>query len=75
MEENQQLFSYSQARERWGGHPSEATIKRLVARGELEIVRVGARVFLPLREVRRVEMFGVGNGRSSQKQTANKAAR
>jgi hypothetical protein len=64
-QEQQQLFTFSQCRERWGGDkgPSQWTLMRAADRGELKTIYVGARRFVPLAEVLRVEQNGLGQSR------------
>ena len=62
----QQLFSFQQlCEERWGGSPSIWTLRRLAESGEVRTVNIGARRFVPLEEVLRIEHFGLGQRRKS----------
>jgi len=55
-------FSFREVAEQWG--ISLWTIRRLVERGELKAVNIGALQRIPRAEVERAEQYGVGTARS-----------
>jgi excisionase family DNA binding protein len=55
-------FSFGEVAEQWG--VSLWTIRRLVERGELKAVNIGALQRIPRGEVERAEQFGVGTPRT-----------
>jgi excisionase family DNA binding protein len=54
-------FSFGEVAQQWG--VSLWTIRRLVERGELKAVNIGALQRIPRTEVERAEQFGVGTPR------------
>jgi len=62
------LLSFVETGERWG--VSTFTIRRLVDRNLITTVNIGARRFIPISEVERVEMEGVGKARARKSQVA-----
>jgi excisionase family DNA binding protein len=54
-------FSFSEVAEQWG--VSLWTIRRLVERGELKAINIGALQRIPRTEVERAEQYGVGTPR------------
>ena len=61
----QKLFSIDRLAERWD--LSKWSVRRLINRGELKSVTIGARRMVPLSEVERAEQFGVGTPRPPRK--------
>jgi excisionase family DNA binding protein len=57
----QQLFSIGRVAQRWG--ISRDTVRRLVNSSELRSVTIAARRLIPLSEIERAELLGVGNAR------------
>ncbi len=55
-------FSFSEVAQQWG--VSLWTIRRLVERGDLKAVNIGALQRIPRAEVERAEQFGVGTPRT-----------
>ncbi len=55
-------FSFGEVAEQWG--VSLWTIRRLVERGELKAVNIGALQRIPRSEVERAEQYGVGTARA-----------
>jgi excisionase family DNA binding protein len=47
------------------------TIRRLVARGDVAAVHVGARLLIPASEVDRIIQWGVGRARSAKARQSN----
>jgi len=66
-----QLLTFAEVAERWG--ISHFTIRRAVDRGELKTIYIGSRRLLPLSEVLRAEMYGLGKNRSRQAATVEPA--
>lgn len=60
-----QLYSIAQLAGRWGVSPD--TIRRLINSGELRSVTISARRLIPLPEIERAELVGVGTCRNKQK--------
>lgn len=54
-------YSFSEVAEQWG--VSLWTVRRLVERGELKAVNIGALQRIPRSEVERAEQYGVGTPR------------
>jgi excisionase family DNA binding protein len=54
-------FSFGEVAEQWG--VSLWTVRRLVERGDLKAVNIGALQRIPRAEVERAEQFGVGTPR------------
>jgi excisionase family DNA binding protein len=61
-------FSFAEIAEQWG--VSLWTIRRLVERGELKAVNIGALQRIPRNEVERAEQFGVGTPRNRKAKSA-----
>ena len=59
--QDQQLFSIGRVAQRWGVSPD--TIRRLVNSSELRSVTIAARRLIPLAEIERAELLGVGSAR------------
>jgi hypothetical protein len=57
----QQLFSIGRVAARWG--VSSYTIRRLLDSAELRSVTIAARRLIPLSEIERAELMGVGSAR------------
>ena len=55
-------FSFGEVAEQWG--VSLWTVRRLVERGELKAINIGALQRIPRAEVERAEQFGVGTPRT-----------
>ena len=55
------LFGFTELMERWG--LSRFTLMRAARRGDLRVVSIAGRVFVPRAEVERAETFGIGDGR------------
>ena len=55
-------FSFTEVAEQWG--VSLWTIRRLVERGELKAINIGALQRIPRAEVDRAEQYGVGTPRA-----------
>lgn len=55
-------FSFGEVAQQWG--VSLWTIRRLVERGELKAVNIGALQRIPRAEVERAEQYGVGTPRA-----------
>jgi excisionase family DNA binding protein len=55
-------FSFGEVAAQWGG--ALWTIRRLVQRGELKAVNIGALQRIPRSEVERAELYGVGTPRA-----------
>jgi len=55
-------YSFSEVAQQWG--VSLWTIRRLVERGELKAVNIGALQRIPRAEVERAEQYGVGTPRA-----------
>jgi excisionase family DNA binding protein len=66
MEIGRTSFSFSEVAQQWG--VSLWTIRRLVERGELKAVNIGALQRIPRTEVERAEQFGVGTPRTREGQ-------
>jgi excisionase family DNA binding protein len=60
-ESAKQLLSIDRLAERWD--LSKYSVRRLIVKGELKSVNIGARRLVPLTEVERAEQFGVGKPR------------
>jgi excisionase family DNA binding protein len=63
-------FSFSEVGQQWG--VSLWTIRRLVERGELKAVNIGALQRIPRSEVERAEQYGVGTPRTRKTKVAAK---
>ena len=59
------LFAIRELAERWGISPY--TVRRLIDKGELHSVTIGARRLVPLAEVTRAEQFGLGVSRKGDR--------
>jgi excisionase family DNA binding protein len=57
----QQLFSIGRVAQRWG--ISRDTVRRLIDSSELRSVTIAARRLIPLSEIERAELLGVGSAR------------
>ncbi len=55
------LLDFAEVGQRWG--VSLWTVRRLVERGELPAINIGARRLISLREVERAEQSGIGVAR------------
>jgi excisionase family DNA binding protein len=62
----QTLFAIEQVAVRWA--VSRHTIRRLIDRGALGSVTIGARRLIPLSEIARVEKSGVGESRRQRRE-------
>jgi excisionase family DNA binding protein len=56
-----ELFGFNETAEKLG--VSAATLKRLADAGEIRVVNVAARRLIPLTEIERIKLQGVGNAR------------
>jgi hypothetical protein len=62
VNDKKQLFAIPAACERWG-NISPFSVRRHIKNGDIKTINIGARVFIPIAEVERVEQFGVGKSR------------
>jgi excisionase family DNA binding protein len=60
-------FSFGEVAQQWG--VSLWTVRRLVERGELKAVNIGALQRIPRAEVERAEQYGVGQPRARKAKT------
>jgi hypothetical protein len=61
QQEEQQMFGFAHVARRWGVSPD--TVRRLAESGYLHAIYIAGRRLVPLAEVLRVELVGVGKGR------------
>jgi excisionase family DNA binding protein len=73
MQENQQLYSIGKVAVRWG--ISKDTVRRLIDSAELRSVTIAARRLIPLSEIERAELLGVGIARKKRSDAGEEQAR
>ncbi|HUZ47876.1 MAG TPA: hypothetical protein VMW54_14670 [Terriglobia bacterium] len=60
---DRQLFDIRDVCTRWGGL-SPHSVRRHIKAGRIRTVHIGARIFIPLNEIMRVESEGIGQPRA-----------